>query len=101
MMPCLGAAITEIYRYPVKGLSAETMNRVTLMPGECLPDATREDSGPCILRHENLSTRPTPRRRFQRGVLQYRPQRSWSALISKNRAYGCGRARHRHHQRFL
>ena len=29
--------ITEIYRYPVKGLSAERLERVTLAPGEGLP----------------------------------------------------------------
>jgi uncharacterized protein YcbX len=28
---------TAIYRYPVKGLSAEKLDRVTLTPGECLP----------------------------------------------------------------
>src|SRR5207245_9842272 len=34
-------AIAAIYRYPVKGLSAEKMDRVTLMPGECLPHDRR------------------------------------------------------------
>jgi uncharacterized protein YcbX len=34
-------AVTAIYRYPVKGLSAERMDRVTLMPGECLPHDRR------------------------------------------------------------
>ena len=34
-------AITEIYRYPVKGLSAEKLDRVTLTPGECLPHDRR------------------------------------------------------------
>jgi hypothetical protein len=29
--------VAAIYRYPVKGLSAEPMDRVSLMPGECLP----------------------------------------------------------------
>jgi hypothetical protein len=33
--------VTAIYRYPVKGLSAEKMNRVALMPGECLPHDRR------------------------------------------------------------
>src|SRR5712691_6503375 len=33
--------VTSIYRYPVKGLSAEKMNRVALMPGECLPHDRR------------------------------------------------------------
>ena len=33
--------IAAIYRYPVKGLSAEKMNRVALMPGECLPHDRR------------------------------------------------------------
>src|SRR5436190_14996327 len=33
--------IRAIYRYPVKGLSAEMMDRVTLMPGECLPHDRR------------------------------------------------------------
>jgi hypothetical protein len=35
------ATITAIYRYPVKGLSAEKMNRVALIPGECLPHDRR------------------------------------------------------------
>src|SRR5712691_115837 len=33
--------VTTIYRYPVKGLSAEKMDRVTLLPGECLPHDRR------------------------------------------------------------
>jgi hypothetical protein len=33
--------VTAIYRYPVKGLSAERMDRVALMPGECLPHDRR------------------------------------------------------------
>ena len=33
--------INAIYRYPVKGLSAEKMDRVALMPGECLPHDRR------------------------------------------------------------
>src|SRR5229473_8249510 len=33
--------VTAIYRYPVKGLSAEKMDRVALMPGECLPHDRR------------------------------------------------------------
>src|ERR1700720_3879428 len=37
----MAAAVTAIYRYPVKGLSAERMQRVTLMPGECLPHDRR------------------------------------------------------------
>lgn len=32
----MAATVTAIYRYPVKGLSAEKMDRVTLTPGECL-----------------------------------------------------------------
>jgi hypothetical protein len=39
-MPSL-AGVTEIYRYPVKGMSAEAMERVTLTPGECLPHDRR------------------------------------------------------------
>ena len=35
------ATVTAIYRYPVKGLSAEEMNRVGLIPGECLPHDRR------------------------------------------------------------
>jgi len=34
-------AVTAIYRYPVKGLSAEKIDRVTLLPGECLPHDRR------------------------------------------------------------
>src|SRR5438128_1584999 len=37
----MDATVTAIYRYPVKGLSAEKMNRVALMPGECLPHDRR------------------------------------------------------------
>ena len=37
----MAAAVTAIYRYPVKGLSAERMDRVTLMPGESLPHDRR------------------------------------------------------------
>lgn len=33
--------IAAIYRYPIKGLSAERMDRVTLTPGECLPQDRR------------------------------------------------------------
>jgi len=33
--------ISAIYRYPVKGLSAEKMDRVALTPGECLPHDRR------------------------------------------------------------
>jgi len=33
--------ITAIYRYPVKGMSAEPLGRVTLRPGECLPQDRR------------------------------------------------------------
>lgn len=40
-MPSLAAAVTEIYRYPVKGMSAEAMGRATLTPGECLPHDRR------------------------------------------------------------
>jgi uncharacterized protein len=41
MMPSAGGTVNEIYRYPVKGLSAEKMDRVTLTPGECLPHDRR------------------------------------------------------------
>jgi hypothetical protein len=37
----MAATITGIYRYPVKGLSGESMDRVALMPGECLPHDRR------------------------------------------------------------
>jgi uncharacterized protein len=33
--------VGAIYRYPVKGLSAEKMERVALVPGECLPHDRR------------------------------------------------------------
>src|ERR1700756_3847960 len=33
--------VAEIYRYPVKGLSAERMDRVALMSGQCLPHDRR------------------------------------------------------------
>jgi uncharacterized protein YcbX len=35
------AAIVAIYRYPVKGLSAEALQRVSLTPGQCLPQDRR------------------------------------------------------------
>ena len=34
-------AVAAIYRYPVKGLSAERLGRVMLMPGQCLPHDRR------------------------------------------------------------
>ena len=37
----MNTAVTAIYRYPVKGLSAEKMDRVALLPGECLPHDRR------------------------------------------------------------
>jgi uncharacterized protein len=37
----MAATIAEIYRYPVKGLSAERLTRVMLTRGECLPDDRR------------------------------------------------------------
>src|SRR5215467_11276029 len=39
--PEMNAAIDAIYRYPVKGLSAERLDRATLSPGECLPHDRR------------------------------------------------------------
>jgi uncharacterized protein YcbX len=35
------ATVIAIYRYPVKGLSAERLDRVPLTPGECLPHDRR------------------------------------------------------------
>jgi uncharacterized protein len=40
-MANIANAVTAIYRYPVKGLSAEKLDRVTLRPGECLPHDRR------------------------------------------------------------
>jgi len=37
----MATTISAIYRYPVKGLSAERMDRVALVPGECLPHDRR------------------------------------------------------------
>jgi uncharacterized protein YcbX len=37
----MAATITAIYRYPVKGLSAEPLEVVALAPGECLPHDRR------------------------------------------------------------
>jgi MOSC domain-containing protein len=37
----MAMTITAIYRYPVKGLSAEPLERVSLMPGDCLPQDRR------------------------------------------------------------
>ena len=36
----MATTIAAIYRYPVKGLSAERLARVALAPGECLPHDT-------------------------------------------------------------
>jgi uncharacterized protein YcbX len=37
----MAAIVTAIYRYPVKGLSAERLDRVAFSPGECLPHDRR------------------------------------------------------------
>jgi uncharacterized protein len=37
----MAARVAAIYRYPVKGLSAEAIDRVSLIPGECLPQDRR------------------------------------------------------------
>lgn len=37
----MAGTIAAIYRYPVKGLSAEKLDRVTLSPGRCLPHDRR------------------------------------------------------------
>jgi uncharacterized protein YcbX len=37
----MAAIITQLYRYPVKGLSAEPLDRVTLATGRCLPQDRR------------------------------------------------------------
>jgi len=37
----MAVRIAAIYRYPVKGMSAERLARVALMPGECLPQDRR------------------------------------------------------------
>jgi MOSC domain-containing protein len=37
----MGTKISAIYRYPVKGLSSEKLERVALVPGECLPHDRR------------------------------------------------------------
>lgn len=37
----MSIAVSRIYRYPVKGLSAEALDRVTLSPGNCLPQDRR------------------------------------------------------------
>ena len=36
-----GATVAAIYRYPVKGMSAEHLTQVALTPGECLPQDRR------------------------------------------------------------
>jgi uncharacterized protein YcbX len=41
MLGRMAATIAAIYRYPVKGLSAEAMDRVSLTPGACLPEDRR------------------------------------------------------------
>lgn len=41
MMPNEAGSVVAIYRYPIKGLSAEKMDRVVLTAGECLPNDRR------------------------------------------------------------
>ena len=59
----MSAIIAQIYRYPVKGLSAEPLARVALAPGEALPHdrrfalahgATRFDGAPHWLPRNNF-----------------------------------------------
>lgn len=40
-MPSMPISVTAIHRYPIKGLSAEPLERVTLAPGRCLPHDRR------------------------------------------------------------
>lgn len=37
----MDAAVAKLYRYPIKGLSAEALDRVSLSPGRCLPQDRR------------------------------------------------------------
>jgi uncharacterized protein YcbX len=37
----MNAAVAKLYRYPIKGLSAEALERVSLSPGRCLPQDRR------------------------------------------------------------
>jgi hypothetical protein len=37
----MSAAIAKLYRYPIKGLSEEALDRVSLSPGRCLPQDRR------------------------------------------------------------
>lgn len=37
----MSAAVAKLYRYPIKGLSAEALDRVSLSPGRCLPEDRR------------------------------------------------------------
>ncbi len=37
----MSAAVARLYRYPIKGLSAEVLERVSLSPGRCLPHDRR------------------------------------------------------------
>ena len=37
----MNVAVEQLYRYPIKGLSAEALDRVTLSPGQCLPEDRR------------------------------------------------------------
>jgi uncharacterized protein YcbX len=41
MLCGMAATIAAIYRYPVKGLSAEALERISLTPGACLPEDRR------------------------------------------------------------
>ena len=38
-------SIESIWRYPIKGLTPERLNAVTLTPGRCLPHDRRFESG--------------------------------------------------------
>jgi uncharacterized protein YcbX len=52
--------VVAIYRYPVKGLSAEKMDRVVLTPGECLPHDLRPEAHPAAVAAAVTSIRSTP-----------------------------------------
>ena len=61
-MPNMAATVTAIYRYPVKGLSAEKLGRVALTPGEGLPHGGggwRDRSGRCAAGAVWVVTKPS------------------------------------------
>ena len=88
--------VSPVWPSPTRRDSFEPMRRTP--PGRVewndlgIGAATTKGLWACMLSTENLWAAYT-------AVLRYLPQRRWSALIPKKRAYGCGRVRYRRRHR--